>query len=92
MKQCRFCNNEISFYGGDTCSECEEKLNKKVDNNLSYLQNITDKIDIKDRDTFRAYLIGSLSVYVDKEIWEKCCKTALEIHQDVKKERIKQNA
>jgi hypothetical protein len=28
MKQCRFCNNEIPFYGRDTCDFCLELLFK----------------------------------------------------------------
>lgn len=31
MKQCRFCNNWIPFYGTDTCLECiSKKLNEKT--------------------------------------------------------------
>jgi len=34
MKQCRFCDKEIPFYGDDECQECKEKdLHKYIAQN-----------------------------------------------------------
>lgn len=39
MKQCRFCDNELPFYGSDTCSTCLE---------VQYLEGIINDSIVKD--------------------------------------------